>query len=138
MPKAIANIERKIKELQRAPDNVKTRWLVGACATAMIFVIGFWVIYMNATLPKIEKKSQAAETADTTNKKDGTGEVFFLGLRTLTDDFKTRLEDFKNQVGQNANAFKKRIEKTNEFSLEGGQSNFQSENADEISPTPLP
>ena len=139
MPALIKGINKKIKELQRAPDNVKTRWFIGATTFSMAIIIGLWVVYLNATLPKIGKAE--AENTDTqkSSKKESFFNTFNMGLNAIGEDFKEKFGVLKNQLNQNAGDLKNKLEKNNEFLIENKNgTDFLPEKRETVPKTPLP
>ncbi len=43
-------LKQHLKKIQDSNEAVKKRWLIGASAIMMIFVIGGWLIYFNHTI----------------------------------------------------------------------------------------
>lgn len=141
MPQAINKIGKKIKELQRAPDKVKTRWFIGATSLSMTIVIGLWIAYLNAALPEITKPSAANAPKDATGaiRKESTSEVFNRGLQAITDDFKEKFNLLKEQMNVKTNVLKNQLERKNEFSVRiQTADDFLPAEGEEIPPTPLP
>lgn len=136
---AFVKINKKIKELQKAPDRVKTRWLIGATTLSMTIVIGLWVVYLNATLPRISKTETENKGISESPKKESFFSTFNLGLNAVGEDFKEKFGILKNQLNQNAGDIKNKLEKNNEFSIENkSETDFLPEEREIAPETPLP
>lgn len=63
-----------IEKLQNSDESVKTRWLIGLSAVAMVIVVSLWLVYLNYSI----------KTAD--NSENQKSEIEFWGI------FKTGLK----------------------------------------------
>lgn len=143
MPKGLSGLKR----LQRAPDEVKKKWMIGATAISMILVITFWIFYLNTTMPAINTgtKPETDEVKQNNNASvqsknfESFGGTFKKGLLVISENFKNKIDEFKNQVGRDFDSLKSRIQKKNEIFIESDASpEFQPPYAEEIQPTELP
>ncbi len=134
MPKSLNKFKQKIKSLQRADEKSKKIWLIGATAISMIFVVSFWIFYLNMTLPKTTASTE--KTGGQTKEKPWN--TFSLGFKTLSKEFSEKLDEIKSGVGEQFNSVKEGIEKTNDFSLETESPISYPEINEEIPDAPLP
>lgn len=130
MPKALS----KIKKLQRADDATKKRWLFGATAISMIFVITLWIFYLNMTLPNVNKEVKNAEV-----DKENLGETFKNGFRAISGDFQGKFDELKSQFNNYFDSLKSEVLENNEFLIEPTSTEeFQPTPNEAIPPTTLP
>jgi len=110
----------QIKKLQRAPDNVKKRWLIGGSAVFMILILGLWLVYVNKTLPPLAVIENPAQTSFSVPKTSSYGffKILKLGIQNIFNNFKNQWQSFRNTLNQYWNSFKSVFQKTNNFSIQ--------------------
>lgn len=133
MLKTMNVLDKKIRNLRRAEDGVKKRWIIFLTAISMVVIVSIWVLYLNYSLPEINKEQNAAK-----QEKNSAIAVFNQGFRTISADFQSKFEEIKNQIGSQTAYLQNQVEKTNEFSVENQSINYEVENTETIPSTPLP
>lgn len=131
-----AKFTKKIRELRRAPEQKKKRWLMGGSAVLMFFVITLWLSYLNLTLPNLKQENEETQLSDQ-NKKSFL-KTFKIGLETISNDFKNGLGNIKREINNNFGFLKTQLEKTNEFNLESRENNFSPQEQEPVAKTSLP
>ena len=127
---------KKIKELRRAPEQKKKRWLVGGSAILMFFVITLWVSYLNLMLPSLKQENEKNTPGN--QNKESFLKTFKTGLGIISHDFKNGFGNIKRQIDNSFGLFKSQLEKSNEFNLESQATDFAPREQEPASKTPLP
>ena len=56
-----------LQSIQRSDDATKKRWLIGLTASAMLIVVGLWVMYLKVTVPTVTRIENIQSTTTTIN-----------------------------------------------------------------------
>lgn len=108
-------LKQKIKELQRADDGTKKKWLIVISGISMVAIIFLWVIYLNATVPTISK--QTAREVETSSSEKSAYETFKSGLQTIKNDFDKRFSATKEVLEKNLEMIKNQAGQQKEYSI---------------------
>lgn len=144
------DIKTRIRNLQRAPEAKKKRWLVAGSAATMVTVIALWVVYLNLTVPNPAGEAAAATATSTApaekSPSDSVWTTFTRGLSSLTQEFGNTWSDAKDKMSGAFNNLKRAVEKENQFTFPAptstlpGETGLSTSTADAapIAPTLLP
>ena len=103
-----------IEKLQKSNEATKKKWLIILTVLAMIVVIGFWLAYLNLTIPKMPTKEVAMQTDQ---QKSGFFTIFKAGVDSVFSQIKERT---KNAF----NFFKEKAETERDVYVEKKSQNF--------------
>ncbi|MDO8557159.1 MAG: hypothetical protein Q7R98_01715 [Candidatus Jorgensenbacteria bacterium] len=67
---ALETLHNRIREIQRANDDVKRRWLIILSSAAMIIVIGLWFLYLNVSIPALIQGKPDVSASGATSTMD--------------------------------------------------------------------
>lgn len=111
----------KIKRIQRADEKTKKRWLIGLTASAMILIIGLWLIFLNNfSLPTIAPVADSPTTSSVAaaqparpagGKEDSIWQTFKRGLNEI-------IQNAKDQISAAKNSLEEQLQKNNETIIE--------------------
>ncbi|KKU91604.1 MAG: hypothetical protein UY23_C0001G0210 [Candidatus Jorgensenbacteria bacterium GW2011_GWA1_48_11] len=130
-----------LRELQRAPDRRKKRWLVISSAAAMLLVLGLWMIYLNMTLPTLPKTTDNAPNPAPTssqNQKESFFQIFGRGLEVTFQNLNDKFRTFGSSIGNYLKEFENKIRESNNFSIQAPTSAFRPNDLEKIPTTTLP
>lgn len=140
-----ADTKQFVRKIQRSDEKTKKRWFVGTTIAAMVFILIFWVIYQNITIPSVagpENPTNIPQVVLKPEQKVDTGPSFFEtfgnGLSIVGGDLKQKYDAFSEAITNGLNSLKSRFEKTNTMSIQGADLNFAFQGLEKIPPTPLP
>lgn len=101
MPNVLGSVQKKIKGIQRSSQATKKVWLFILSAVSMSFVLIVWLIYLNASMPKIvTEESDAPEAVF----KPSVFSVFSRGLSVVSREVADKVIGLKNEI-QKATGF---------------------------------
>jgi hypothetical protein len=120
MNNALDKIKYFLKKIQNAEESTRRFWLIVFSAGAMMMVLGLWLIYMKATVAKVEGPRNDSELAADSVSKPGIGKIFAAGFKNLTAQIKEK------------------ISSRNQFNFEKRERNFILEKIEKIPKTKLP
>ena len=133
--KFLNSAEKKLREIRRSNDAVKNRWLYGLSAISMIFVVGFWVLYLNAGIPRIGEEKKIVLNKES---KPSFLETFGRGFKIVALNIENVALNLGRQIGAELKKVKNRTQESKEFSLSGASVNFTYKNLDPVPKTHLP
>ncbi|MEK7542696.1 MAG: hypothetical protein AAB503_00070 [Patescibacteria group bacterium] len=124
-------IQNRIKEIQRAEDTVKRKWLIALSSFFIAVVIGIWFALLNTTIPLLaSKKINTASSTEiagsaTQQKEDG---VFFnilgRGFVEIWGNILEKTKEAKSAISEKVTALGKLIKQDKEFSVTGKDDKF--------------
>jgi predicted PurR-regulated permease PerM len=122
---------KKIKQffwvLQRSDERTKKFWLKIFTVLAMMIVIFFWFVYINAYgLPSLVPASEKSQVKD--SPPESISEVFRRGLNEI-------FSQVKNQLDLSKEILQKQIQKTNELVIENTTSTSTSSSSLSVTST---
>ncbi len=129
-------LTKKIKELRRAPEQRKKRWLVGGSAVLMFFVITLWFSYLNLTLPSLKQVDE--KNTPENQDKESFLKTFKTGFEIVSNNFKNGFDNIKQQINNSFGLLKNQLDKSNEFNLKSRENNFSPQEQEPVTKTPLP
>ena len=132
-----------LKELRRAPEARRKRWLVATTTVAMLGAFGLWLLYLNLTLPTLPPASTNAPSSTTPAAPAATAGPSFLqtlglGLQVSWQQLDGQFQGIKNRVINYLSGLVGQIQKTNRISIEAQPNNFEPNNLGQIPTTTLP
>lgn len=110
---AYLKIKNSFRKIQRAEEKIKKRWLVGLTASAMLIIIGLWLIFINNfSLPNIAPANQTATSSvPTAQKQDSIWQTFKRGLNET-------IKNIKEQINFSKKYLEEQLQKNNETFIE--------------------
>lgn len=111
-----AAINQKIKQLQRAEDKIKKRWLIGLSASSAVIIILLWLGYANLAIPAVGGGAKAAGETAPADKKSFFS-TFSRGFEVVTDDLKSKLEEIISSF--------RSLNRSNEFNIKSDTQNAE-------------
>lgn len=119
----LAKISRFIKEVQRAGDATKKRWLIIFSGAGMLIVIVLWIAYLNVTLPRtavMPNATSAAPIAPIMPEENNPSffKILGLGWKTVRQNIESGVDSLSESLGGSWLKFKERVNRTNDLNLE--------------------
>ncbi len=133
--------QRYLRELRRAPEPRKRRWLIVSSTLAMLLVLGLWVIYLNLTLPTLPPVSANATTtepATTGSQGESFFETFGRGLQITAGNLGQKLQDLSQTLNDYFTNLKNQIQKTNNIEIQPPANAFAPNPLENVPTTTLP
>ena len=112
LEKSVEKARGGLKKIQRADDRTKRRYLVILSFLAMIIVLGFWLFYLQITLPQ-PARDTAVAAAEPAENGNGFFKTIGRGAENIINNLKNQFTELKNNFNQ-----------VKEFSVEGGGAEF--------------
>ncbi|MDI6734331.1 MAG: hypothetical protein QMD50_02450 [Patescibacteria group bacterium] len=132
----LLNFKKYLRELQRADDQRKKRWLISTSTISIISIIILWVVFFNLGLKPIDKKQEVSST-DTNNQNETFWQTINRGAESIKEMFNREIKNIKNIISKNFESIKNKTGKTNDFSVEN-EIDSSTSNFTPLPKTPLP
>lgn len=125
----LTRFKQFLASLQAANDKTKQRWVIGASAVAMFFVVLLWLVYLTLTLPSLpnseiaDDSTSAAVSTETAAPAEPTFfSTFSRGISILVKQTEAGLASFAGRMAESVTTLKKGIEKKNVIEVKGTES----------------
>jgi hypothetical protein len=142
----------RLRDIQRAPEPVRKRWLAIVSTATMVAVVGLWMLYLNLTVPN-PSAAAATSTPPAVEEPQKSGDSFWgtlgRGFSAIADEFQSSWNAAKEKVGAAFRDLSNALSEKNQFTVEAPTSTPASpgrveagpaapEDATAVPPTPLP
>ncbi len=115
------DIKTRLRNLQRAPETKKKRWLIAGSAMTMVAVVALWVLYLNLTVPNPAGEAAAATATSTVQAEkspsDSAWATFARGFSSLAEEFGSAWSDAREKMSGAFNNLKRAVEQENRFTF---------------------
>ena len=108
------NIDKKLKEIQRSDEKTKQRWLIFLSSVSMALVILLWVLYLKASLPTLNKKTEKVDNP----KEESIWTIFREGLKVITKNMEKDIGEATRKTQETVEKIKEQTNKENSPALE--------------------
>lgn len=140
--KIVSDIRARLRKLQRTDDKTKKRYLVVASTIAMILVIGLWFVYLNLSLPRVDRAESVVTDIGVLSQDGNSNESFIKvlgrGFVNVKEGFSKQFIQFRDSLTESFIFFNDQTRRVKEFSFQSEELKFTFEEKDPISPTSLP
>jgi hypothetical protein len=124
--KAYSKTRSFIKKLQKADEKTKKIWLFGTSALSMVIIVGLWVVYLGASMPRLPlyKNDEVAAETKSDTEKESVLSVLARGFENFKAETGTQWQKTKKTIEDSFNKLKGSVGKTNSFSIESKDDKF--------------